>query len=140
MKKLLVATVLAGAAGTATAAPFDFQRQVGSSEYVPGYDTAGLHFPQIGGSVATASLNRWMLSANVDGVAGNEFRGSIDRSGPTRISLYEFMRESPEATANSGYYARFPADTDWSRVAEAYREGDRGLGLAKPNGAVNENT
>jgi hypothetical protein len=132
MKKLLVATLLAGATGIAAAAPFDFQRQIGSTEYVAGYDTAGMNFVQGGHSVETASLNRWMLSANVDGIAGNEFTGTIEKSGPTRISLYEFMRGSPEAIANHSYYAQFPADTDWSQVALEYREGRQNLADRTP--------
>jgi hypothetical protein len=123
MKKLIVATLLAGTTGIAAAAPFDFQRQIGSTEYVAGYATADLNFAQGGRTAETASLHRWMLSANVDGIAGNQFSGAVEKSGPTRISLYEFMRGSPEATANEAYYAQFPADTDWSRVAQEYREG-----------------
>ena len=132
MKKLIVATLLAGATGIAAAAPFDFQRQIGSTEYVAGYDTAGASFAKGGRTAQTASLNRWMLTANVDGIAGNAFSGSIEKSGPTRISLYEFMRDSPEATANSAYYAQFPADADWSRVAREYREGRQKLADKTP--------
>lgn len=130
MKKLLVASLLAGASAVATATPFDFQRQVGSTEYVAGYDTAGMQFVHPGRDSQATSLDRWMLAANVDGIAGNRFAGGIEKSGPTRISLYEFMRGSPEAGANRDYYARFPGDTDWSRIAVEYREGGRSPGLA----------
>lgn len=133
MKKLLVATLLAGATGLAAAAPFDFQRRVGSTEYVPGYDAAGMNFIHDGRTAGTSSLTRWMLSANVDGIAGNTFVGTVEESGPIRISLYEVMRGTPEATGNRHYYARFPADTDWSRVAREYREGRQGTGLADGN-------
>jgi hypothetical protein len=140
MKKLLVAALLAGTTGIAAGASFDFQRQVGSTEYVPGYDTAGMRFSHAGRSIGTASLDQLMLSANVDGIAGNEFTGTIEKSGPTRISLYEVMRGSPEATANHGYYTRFPADTDWSRIALEYREGARDKGLAERTRAEHDNT
>jgi hypothetical protein len=130
MKRFIIASLLAASVTAVSAAPFDYQRQIGSSEYVHGADTAGMHFAPVAQSNFVPSLTRWMLGANVDGIAANDFRGSISPSGPTRISLYEFQRGSPEATANRGYYERFPANTDWDRVAREFREQQRDKGLA----------
>ncbi|WP_078117990.1 hypothetical protein [Thiosocius teredinicola] len=122
MKTLITAGLFALATTTAFAQPFAYQQQIGSTEYVPFADTEHLTFAPVEKSDFTPSLNRLIVEANVDGAAPNDFRGTIIKSGPSRISLYEIQRGSPEATANSGYYAQFPADTDWDRVARDYRE------------------
>ena len=77
-----------------------------------------------------SSLSRIMLESNVDGVALNDFKGEIVESGPSRISLYEVQRGSPEATAYRDYYERYPADTDWGAVAREFRESRMNKGLA----------
>lgn len=130
MKHIIIASTLALAAMGATAAPFDFQRQIGSSEYVAGADTDGMHFARVEASDAVPSLTAWMLDANVDGIAANDFVGSITPSGPSRISLYEAQRGSPEATAYRGYYERHPVGTDWARVADEFRQQRISGGLA----------
>ena len=134
MKYVVIAGLLAASVAAASAAPFDYQRQIGSSEYVFDADTAGMHFEPGARSDFVPSLTRWMLAADVDGIAPNDFRGSITPSGPTPISLYEFQRGSPEATAYRAYYQRFPADTDWQRVAREFREQQRDKGLAAAHG------
>lgn len=138
MKTTLSTLALVLVASTAAAQPFDFQRQFGSSEYVFDADTRHMTFAPVEASVAVPSLYTVMLAANVDGVAPNHHVGGIVRSGPTRISLYEIQRGSPEATANTGYYARYPANTDWERVAREYRTGhtdnDLAAGMKRADG------
>ncbi|MCP5312170.1 MAG: hypothetical protein H6955_01350 [Chromatiaceae bacterium] len=116
MKRTLIASLLAIATGSAIAQPFDFQRQFGSSEYVPGADTAHLRFEPVVESGTASSLSALMLASDVDGIAPNRFVGDIVASGPTRISLYEVQRGSPEATAYRAYYERFPT-SGWSTIA-----------------------
>ena len=117
MKRTLIATLLATTASVSFAnSPFDFQKQFGSEEYVHGYDAADLVFAPVIASDFTPSLDETMLSANVDSIAPNEFVGEIVESGPTRISLYEVHRDSPEGIAYSGYHERFPADTNWNAL------------------------
>lgn len=134
MKYFVIAGLLAASVTAASAAPFDYQRQVGSSEYVFDADTAGMHFEPGARSDSVPSLTRWMLAADVDGIAPHDFHGTITPSGPTRISLYEFQRGSPEATAYRGYYQRFPADTDWARLVREFRGQQRDKGLAAGHG------
>lgn len=123
MKQLFIAGVLAIATSAAAAQPFEFQRQFGSTEYVYDADTRDMTFAPVQPSDAVPSLYSVMLAADVDGIAPNHRVGDIVPSGPTRISLYEVQRGSPEATANDGYYARYPADTDWDRLAREFRAG-----------------
>lgn len=121
MKSFITAGIFALATTSAFAQPFAYQLQIGSSEYVPFADTEHMTFAPVAKSDFTPSLDRLMVEANVDGIAPNAFDGTIVKSGPSRISLYEIQRGSPEATANAHYYAQFPADTDWDKVARDYR-------------------
>lgn len=130
MKKTLTTLVFALAAGSAAAQPFNFQRQIGSEEYVAGYGATHIEFAAVERSDRVPSHSRWILDANVDGIAPNAFVGTIAKSGPTSISLYETLRGSPEATANALYYAQFPANIDWNRVAAEYRASQLRNGLA----------
>lgn len=134
MKQLFITGVLAIATSAALAQPFEFQRQFGSTEYVPGADTEHLTFAPVVASGQVPSLTALMLASNVDGIAPNHFEGTIIKTGPTRISLYEVQRGSPEATAYRDYYAQHPADTDWAAVARAYREQSRNGALAADSG------
>jgi len=135
MKHLLIASIFAVATTTAAAQPFDFQRQIGSTEYVPGVDTAHMTFAMVEPDHQRPSLAGLMLDANVDGIGGNDFSGEIIKSGPTRISLYEVQRGSPEGSAYRGYHDRFPADTDWATVAREYHQTHSNDGLAAESGA-----
>jgi len=122
MKRTLIAAILAATATTVGAHSFEFQQQFGSEEYVPGYDAAGMTFAPVERSDRVASLTTWMIDANVDGIAPNSYDGIIMESGPTQISLYEFVRDSPEGIAYTGYHDRYPAGTDWDHVAREFRE------------------
>ena len=131
MKKTLIAALLVTSTSAFANNPFEFQHRLGSEEYVHGYDAAGLEFAPIVGSDFTPSLNRLMVEANVDGIAGNAFEGEIVKSGPSRISLYEVHRDSPEGIAYSDYHERYAADHDWSQSGnqalatdEIVRDGD----------------
>ncbi|MCB1773938.1 MAG: hypothetical protein KDI88_10000 [Gammaproteobacteria bacterium] len=126
MKRTLIAAILAATAGTVGAQSFQFQQQFGSEEYVAGHDAAGMTFAPVETSNRIASLTRWMLDANVDGIAPNAHDGIIIETGPTRISLYEFVRDSPEGIAYADYHDRYPAGTDWDRVAQVFREHNNG--------------
>lgn len=128
MKHLVVAGIFAIASTVTLAEPFAFQKQIGSPEYDFYEDTRHMDFAPVTGRVGTSSLTAWMLGANVDGIAPNDFSGQIVKSGPTRISLYEFVRDSPEGIAYRDYHERFPANTDWDAIAREYREQrDRGI-------------
>ena len=123
MKRSIIAAMLITVAGSAAANnPFDFQKQFGSEEYVHGADAAHITFAPVERSNLVPSGFAWTLDANVDGIALNDFRGTIVKSGPSRISLYEVYRDSPEGIGYSDYHERYPADTDWDRVAREYRE------------------
>lgn len=131
MQRSILAAVLAAMAGTASAnQPFDFQKQFGSEEYVHGANASHIRFAPIANSDVVPSLNALMLWANVDGIAPNEFHGTIVKSGPSRISLWEAYRDSPEGIAYRAYHERYPADTDWGRVAREYQAEPMGEGLA----------
>jgi hypothetical protein len=139
MKHLTLAGLLAVSVGTAGAEPFDFQRQIGSTEYNPTEDTEQLTFAPVTESDHVSSLTAWMLDADVDGIAPNEFTGSIVKSGPSRISLYEIQRGSPEGIANRDYHERYAADTDWDAVAGEFhaRHVNRGLASGTESKAGN---
>jgi hypothetical protein len=81
-----------------------------------------LQFAPVTANQQKTSYAQLMLSANVDGIAPNDFGGNIARSGPSRISLYEVTRDSPEGIANRLYHDRYPSDTDWGRLAREHRE------------------
>jgi hypothetical protein len=108
MKRTLIAALLA-ATGTAFAnSPFDFQRQIGSEEYVHGYDAGHIDFAPVTETGLVSSLERVMREANVDGIAPNDFDGEIVKTGPTRISLFEAYADSSEYAAYSNYHERLP--------------------------------
>ena len=130
MKRSIIAALLTVTAGSALANnPFDFQRQFGSEEYVHGADAAHMTFSPVERSDFVPSGFAWTLNANVDGIAMNDFRGTIIKSGPSRISLYEVYRGSSEGTAYRDYHERYPADTDWDRIAREYRKSQMDKGL-----------
>lgn len=131
MKRSIIAALLTLAAGSAAANnPFDFQRQIAAEEYVHGYDARHLTFAPVEPSGTIASLTRWTLDANVDGIALNPYQGELIKSGPSRISLYEVQRDSPEGIAYRDYHDRYPVGTDWERVAREFRESQMHKGLA----------
>ena len=130
MKTIITAGILAISTSAAVAQPFDFQRQIGSTEYVFDADTVHLDFAPVAPSHANSAHAELMLLANVDGIAPNDFDGSIVPSGPTRISLYEVMRGSPEGIAYRLYHDRYPADADWDRIAREHRAGQLDKELA----------
>lgn len=138
MKSTLSTLVLVLAAGTAAAQPFDFQRQFGSTEYVYDADTRHMTFAPVQPSGIVPSLHAVMLAADVDGIAPYHHVGDIVPSGPTRISLYEVQRGSPEAAAYADYYARYPADTDWDRLAREFRAGSTDGGIASEAGTSDD--
>lgn len=136
VKQSIIAAAVALSAGTALAQPFDFQRQFNSDEYVWDHGSRHIDFAPVTPSGLVTSHQRLFQEANVDGIALNDFAGQTVPSGPTRISLYEVYRDSPEGIAYRDYHERFPADTDWAAVARAYRA-DHGLALAGANGSGN---
>ena len=118
MKRTIIAALLTVAAGSAAANnPFEFQKQIGAEEYVHGADAAHITFAPVERSAFVPSGFAWTLDANVDGIAMNDFEGVIVKSGPSRISLYEVHRDSPEGIAYRDYHERYPAGTDWDRIA-----------------------
>jgi hypothetical protein len=119
MKKTLIAALLVTSTSAFANSPFAFQQQFGSEEYVPGYDAADMAFAPVVGGGVEPSYFRLMVQANVDHIAGNAFEGEIVRSGPTRISLYEVFRDSPEGTAYRSYHERYAADHDWTQPGKA---------------------
>ena len=122
MKKIAIATAIVMSGSIAFAAPHDYQLQVGSSELDPSiWDGPGLApQPQIG-SDFKPSLTVLYETVDIEGSANFAYVGTPEKSGPSRISLYEAYRDSPEGTAYQDYYDRFPEDTDWSAVAENWK-------------------
>lgn len=129
MKHLIIAGLMATST-IVLAQPFEFETRIGSTEYDPFADTAHLVFDVVDGGTQVSSLERWMIDANVDGVAPNDFQGEIVKSGPSRISLYEIFRDSPEGTAYRDYHERYPVSTDWDSIARDYRDGRVEGGIA----------
>lgn len=119
MKNIAIVTAIALSSSIAIAEPHAYQQQVGSSELDPSISEGpGSITKREGSSDFTPSLIVFYENVDVDGSAEFAFVGNIEESGPSRISLYEMQRGSPEGTANRDYYERFPAGTDWSAVAE----------------------
>lgn len=136
MKHLIIAGLVAFASSTAVAEPFEFQKRIGGPEYDFSDGTEHMSFAPVVASGSTPSLTVWMEGANVDGIAANDFRGTIIKSGPSRISLYEIQRDSPEGIAYSDYHERYPVDTDWDAVAREFRQDRINRGLASDAGSV----
>jgi len=130
MKHLIIAGVFALTTGSAFADAFEWQKRIGGPELNLYESTERMTFAPVTKSNFVPSLTVWMETANVDGIADNDFRGAIIESGPSRISLYEIQRNSPEGIAYSDYHERYPADTDWDAVAREYRQGRLNEGLA----------
>ena len=107
MKTLIIAGIFAVASTAATAGSSDFLSHIGGPEYDHNYGTHGMAFAQVEKTDSVASLNRLMVESNVDGIAQNDFRGTIDAWGPSRISLYEAVRNSPEGVSYRDYHERF---------------------------------
>ena len=130
MKTVIIAGIVALASTAATAGSSDFLSHIGGPEYNFADGTEGMTFAQVEKSHSVASLSRLMVESNVDGIALNDFRGTIDTYGPSRISLYEVVRESPEGISYRDYHERFAADTDWAQVARDYRANKHNEGIA----------
>lgn len=123
MKRYIIATIVAMSSQFALAEPFEFQKVVGSSELDPSIWEGPGHVVKRGGpSNFEDSLAAVYAATNLDGRQPFAFVGKIERSGPTRISLYEAYRGSPEGTAYRDYHERFPADADWGAIAQDYKE------------------
>lgn len=122
MKKLFIAGILAVSTTAAIAQPFEFQERIGSQEYDHYSDTRGMSFAPVTKTGRVSSYEALIQSANVDGIAFHDFEGEIIESGPTRISLYEVLRDSSEGIAYQGYHERYPENTDWDAVASDYRQ------------------
>ena len=118
MKQITITALIALSSSLAVAAPHEFQVQIGSSELDPsiweGPEPVTTSFKP---SHFTPSLIALYESVDIDGSKPFPFKGAVEKSGPTRISLYEVYRDTPEGTAYQDYYERFPADTDWAAVA-----------------------
>ena len=136
MKNLIIAGLVAFASSAALAQPFEFQKRIGGPEYDFSDGTGHMSFAPVVASGSTPSLTAWMQEANVDGIAANDFRGRSIESGPSRISLYEIQRDSPEGVAYSDYHERYAVDTDWDAVAREFREERSSRGLASGAGSV----
>lgn len=123
MNKIAIATAIALSSSVALAEPHDYQLQVGSSELDPSiWDGPGhVSQPQRGRDFKP-SLTAFYETVDVEGSAEFAYVGNVQKSGPSRISLYEAQRGSPEATAYHDYYERFPADTDWAAVAKNWKD------------------
>lgn len=119
MKNITIATALALSSSLALAAPHDYQVQVGSSELDPSI-WEGPELPVRAFKPDLRPTYYEQLSAALDPPFTRV--GSIEPTGPTRISLYEMQRGSPEATAYGDYYEQFPADTDWGKVAQEFKQ------------------
>ena len=122
MKTSIIAGILALSTTAAVAQPFEFQERIGSQEYDTYSETRGMSFAPVTKTGGPSAYEVLIQSANVDGIAFNAFEGEIIKSGPTRISLYEVLRDSSEGIAYSDYHERFPEDTDWDAVARDYRQ------------------
>ena len=119
MKNIAIATAIVLSSSIAVAEPHGYQLQVGSSELDPSiWDGPGQVSQPKSGSDFKPSLTAFYETVDVEGSADFAFTGTVEESGPSRISLYEVQRGSPEGTAYRDYYEQFPADTDWSAVAE----------------------
>ena len=121
MKALIIAGIFAVTSATASAGSSDFLSHIGGPEFNYYEGTEGMTFAPVEKSDRVPSLTRLMLESNVEGIALNDFRGEIIESGPSRISLYEVMRDSPEGIAYRDYHERYPVDTDWAQVARDFR-------------------
>ncbi|MGB5201448.1 MAG: hypothetical protein WBN68_18975 [Sedimenticolaceae bacterium] len=120
MKNIAIATAIALSSGVAFAAPHNYQLQVGSSELDPSiWEGPELVVKDFEPSKFKDSLAAVYELSDLDEGQPFPFVGTIVPSGPTRISLYEAYRDTPEGTAYRDYYERFPADTNWSAVAES---------------------
>jgi hypothetical protein len=122
MKRYIIATIIAAASQIAVAEPFEFQK-IGGSELDPSiWQGPGQVVKRGGPSNFKGALESVYELTDLDGRQPNAFVGTIQPSGPTRISLYEVYRDTPEGTAYRDYYEQFPADTDWAAVAQEYKE------------------
>lgn len=93
-----------------------------------------MRFAPVSANPDAPSLTALILAANLDGIAPNPFAGTIVPSGPSRISLYEIQRGSPEGSAYRDYHERYAAGTDRERIAGEFRvqQVDEGLAAGTP--------
>ena len=122
MKNIAIATAIILSSSVALAEPHGYQLQVGSSELDPSIWDGPGHAPEPqSGPDFKPSLVSVYEEFNLDGSAPFSRESEVKKSGPSRISLYEAQRGSPEAMAYQDYYDRFPADTDWAAVADNWK-------------------
>ena len=112
MKALIIAGVFAISSTTAIAGSSNFLSHIGGPEYNFAYGSESMTFVPAEKSDAVPSVTRLIIESNVDGIAKNDFQGEITPAGPSRISLYEVVRGSPEGLSYSGYHQRFAAESD----------------------------
>ena len=128
MQRIIISAVLALSTGLAVAAPHDFELQIGTSELDPSiWEGPELQVRNFEPSHFVPSVLALYQGANIDGAGLNDFDGSNVPSGPTRISLYEVYRGSPEGTAYLDYHAQFPGEANWEAIAQGYRDEARGV-------------
>lgn len=124
MKRIIASTALILAGSIAHAAPLGYQAQIGTSELDPSiWEGPGDVVKAKPSRDFEPSLVVIYKHANVDGNAAFQRKDAVEVSGPSRISLYEVYRDSPEGTAYRAYHERFPVGTDWSKVAREWKAG-----------------
>lgn len=121
MKRYIIASVVLMSSQISLAEPFDFQKAVGSSELDPSiWEGPGEVVKRGAPSDFKDALTAVYELANLDGRNPFAHEGTIEPSGPTRVSLYEAYRETHLGEPYGDYYAEFPSATDWSRVAQKH--------------------
>lgn len=123
MQRIVISAFLALSAGLAAAAPQDFELQIGTSELDPSiWEGPEFQVRNFQPSHFVPSVIALYEEAKIDGAGLNEFEGSITPSGPTRISLYEVYRGSPEGIAYADYHQQYRIDANWEAIAQDYRD------------------
>ena len=122
MKNIILATAIALAAGIVCAKPFEFEKTWRSPDLDPSLDNPTLEFPPVERPGPAVTSVDHIYCGNPDGM-GDEHHwiGVFIPSAPFAISLYEIYRDNPDGGGYDSYYERYPADTDWDRLAREHR-------------------
>ena len=119
MNRYIIAGMVLMSSQISLAEPFAFQKAIGSSELDPSIWEGPSEIVKRGApSDFKDSLTAVYELADLDG--GNPFahKGTIEPSGPTRVSLYESYRDTHLGEPYGDYYTQFPSATDGSAVAQ----------------------
>lgn len=118
MNRFAIVTVIALSVSVASASPFDFQRQIGTSELGPDFwegPMLNVCMPKPG-NVVSLLFARYH-EPYIDEQKLDQHVCTVVSAGPTCVPFYEAYRDLSIGTPYRSYHGQFHVDADWAAVA-----------------------